>query len=180
MKHPGHTLNFDPIFTLIFNPSVVLDFGCSPIFDSDSDPFLGFVPYPAFNSNSITNPSSNFDEARGVPRWQRHVRLIDDTAAAGVSSRRAPAAAGVGRSGQKAPVRKSFGDNTKYPNRFYNQSRRLQNASRSSAAATSSRRPFEWKLNFVWLFVKAGHGVAFRFMLIEPSLVARAHGQVKR
>ncbi|GBP35406.1 Odorant receptor coreceptor [Eumeta japonica] len=64
MKHPGHTLNFDPIFTFIFNPSPVLNFGPGPAFGYDSDPFLDFDPCSAFNFNSATSPNSDVDEAR--------------------------------------------------------------------------------------------------------------------
>ncbi|GBP75986.1 hypothetical protein EVAR_32237_1 [Eumeta japonica] len=64
MKHPGRTLNFDPIFTFIFNPSPVLNFGPGPAFDHDSDPFLDFDHCSAFNFNSATSPNSGVDEAR--------------------------------------------------------------------------------------------------------------------
>ncbi|GBP87497.1 hypothetical protein EVAR_59991_1 [Eumeta japonica] len=64
MKHPGQTLNFNPIFTFIFNLSPVPNFDPGPGSAYDSGPFLDFSPCPALNFNSATSPSSNLNKAR--------------------------------------------------------------------------------------------------------------------
>ncbi|GBP37358.1 hypothetical protein EVAR_22820_1 [Eumeta japonica] len=67
MKHPGHILNFDPIFTFIFNPSPLLNVGPGRAFDHDSNPSLDFDPCSAFNFNSATSPNSDVDETQDCP-----------------------------------------------------------------------------------------------------------------
>ncbi|GBP28687.1 hypothetical protein EVAR_19728_1 [Eumeta japonica] len=57
----GHTFDSNPVPTLIFDPSPVLNFGPGSTFDSDSGPILDSVLYPAFNSDSDTNHSSDLN-----------------------------------------------------------------------------------------------------------------------
>ncbi|GBP91106.1 hypothetical protein EVAR_100407_1 [Eumeta japonica] len=79
VKHPGQTLNFDPVFTLLFNPSHVLNFGSGPAFDSDFGPFLHFVPCSAFNSNSATSSNSDLNEAKRIEKGLRYKDRRTDT-----------------------------------------------------------------------------------------------------
>ncbi|GBP73779.1 hypothetical protein EVAR_42951_1 [Eumeta japonica] len=53
----------DPVSTLVFVLSSVLNFDLGPWFDSDSSPFLDFVPRGAFNSDSANSPSSDLNDA---------------------------------------------------------------------------------------------------------------------
>ncbi|GBP14181.1 hypothetical protein EVAR_7615_1 [Eumeta japonica] len=62
---PDYTFDFDPVSPLVFDTSPVLNFGPSSAFDSDNGSDLDSVLCPVFNSDSVTNHSSNLDEAVG-------------------------------------------------------------------------------------------------------------------